>query len=188
MQLPLQITFRHMDPSRVVEARIREKAAKLDEFYDQIMSCRVLVEAPHGHHHQGKLYHVRVDLTVPEGELVASRSPQSHHSHEDVYVALRDAFDAAARQLQDYARQRRRDVKSHETPPHGRIAELVPDEDFGRIRTPEGREVYFHRHSLVDADFDKLRVGDEVRFSEELGERGPQATTVHLIGKHHIHD
>lgn len=186
MQLPLQITFRHMDSSPVVEARIREKAAKLDDLYGQIMSCRVVVEAPHGHHHQGKLYHVRVDLTVPDGELVASRSPQSHHSHEDVYVALRDAFDAAGRQLQDYARQRRRDVKTHETPPHGRIAELVPDQDFGRISTPEGREVYFHRHSVVDADFDKLRVGDEVRFSEELGERGPQATTVHLMGKHHI--
>jgi ribosomal subunit interface protein len=186
MQLPLQITFRGMDPSDAVEANVREHAEKLDRFHDRIMSCRVMVEARHQHHQKGNLYHVRVDLTVPGGEVVVSREPHQHKSHEDVYVAIRDAFDAARRQLEDYTRQRRGDVKSHETPAHGRVIELVPAEDYGKIETVEGREVYFHRNSVVEeGGFEKLAVGSEVRFVEEMGERGPQASTVHLVGKHH---
>jgi ribosomal subunit interface protein len=186
MQLPLQITFRHMNPSPQMEADIREKAEKLDQFYDQIMSCRVVVESHHQHHHQGNLYHVRVDVTVPGKELVASREPGQHHAHEDVYVAVRDAFDAIRRQLEDRARERRQDVKTHEPVPHGRISRLMPDEDYGRIETADGRDIYFHRNSVVNADFDKLEIGNEVRFDEEAGDKGPQASTVHVVGKHHI--
>lgn len=186
MKLPLQVTFRGMDPSPAVEASVREKAERLDRYYDRIMSCRVIVEASHKHHNKGNLYHVRVDVTVPEGEIVASRDPGKDHSHEDVYVAIRDAFDAVRRQLEDYARRRRQDVKSHEPPPHGVVAELVPEQDYGRIRTPDGREIYFHRNSVLNAAFDRLKVGDEVRFDEEMGDAGPQASTVRLVGKHHI--
>lgn len=118
MRIPMEITFRHMDPSPAVEARIREKAEKLDRFSAQIMACRVVVEAPHEHKHQGKLFHVRIDLTVPGGELVVSRGHNHQsHAHEDVYVALRDAFDAAKRRLEDYTRQQRGDVKAHSKPP-----------------------------------------------------------------------
>lgn len=113
MQLPLQITFRDIPHSDAIEAAIQEKAAKLEQFYDRIMSCRVIIEAPHGHRHKGNLYHVRVELTVPDGELVVSRAPKEHKAHEDAYVAIRDAFDAARRQLQDYARKQRGEVKSH---------------------------------------------------------------------------
>ena len=186
MRQPLQINFRDIPQSDAIEATVREKADKLDKFYDQIMTCRVMIEAPHGHHHKGKLYHIRIDLTVPNGEIVINRDPGDHHAHEDVYVAIRDAFDAARRKLQDYARKQRGDVKSHEAPPHGIISELVPVEDFGRIQTLDGREIYFHRNSLVDGDFDALKIGDKVRFVEEAGERGPQASTVHLTGKHNI--
>jgi len=188
MKQALQITFRDIPKSDAVEADIREKAAKLDQFYDSIMGCRVIVEAPHGHHHKGKLYHVSVDLTVPDGELVVNRDPSGRHAHEDVYVAIRDAFDAIRRQLQDYARKQRGKIKSHETMPHGQVSELVPEEDCGRIQTMEGREVYFHRNSIIDGDFDSLKIGDEVRFVEESGEKGPQASTVYKIGKHHIVD
>jgi ribosomal subunit interface protein len=184
MQLPLQIVFRNMEPSAAVEAKIRERAAKLDSFHEHIMSCRVLVEAHHRHHHQGNLYHVRVDLKVPEAELVASREPDQHHAHEDVYVAIRDAFDAVRRQLEDYVRRRRGHVKEHTAPPHGRITELFPD--YGKIQTADGRLIYFHRNSLVDTPFEQLAVGTEVRFAEEMGERGPQATSVYVIGKHHV--
>ncbi len=186
MKLPLEITFRDIPQSDFIEAKIREKAAKLDTFYDHIMACRVIVEAPHGHHNKGKLYHIIIDITVPDGELVADRSPKDHHAHEDVYVAIRDAFNAARRQLQDYSRKRRGDVKQHETPPHGSISTLLPEKDFGRILTADGRDVYFHRNSVINADFDSLGVGAEVRFSEEAGEEGPQATTVQIIGKHHV--
>jgi ribosomal subunit interface protein len=186
MKLPLQVVFRNMGPSDAVEAKIRERADKLDHFYEHIMSCRVLVEEQHKHHHQGNLYHVRVDLKVPDAEIVASREPDPHHAYEDVYVAIRDAFDNVRRQLEDYVRTRRREVKAHEVPPHGRVAELVPEESYGRIRTDDGREVYFHKNSLVDGDFSHLKVGAEVRFVEEEGELGPQASTVHVIGKHHL--
>jgi cold shock CspA family protein len=98
-----------------------------------------------------------------------------------VFVSIRDAFDAARRQLQDHLRVERGKVKVHEGPPHGKIVELVRDQDFGRIETPDGREVYFHRNSVLNADFDKLETGAAVWFSEESGDRGPQATTVHVI-------
>jgi len=185
MQLPLQITFRDMPPSEALETAIREKAGKLEQFYDHIMGCRVVVEAPHQHHRKGKLYRVRIDLTVPGAELVVNRSPADHHAHEDAYVAVRDAFDAARRQLDGLVARQRGEVKNHEAPPYGRVVNLVPMEDYGTIQTPDGREIYFHRNSVVNAEFDRLESGDEVRFAEELGEKGPQASSVQLVGKHH---
>jgi ribosomal subunit interface protein len=185
MKLPVEIVFKNLDPSVAIEAKIRERVEKLDVFYDQIMSCRVVVEAPHKHHHTGKLYRVLIDVTVPDDELIVSRTPDQHHAHEDVYVAIRDAFDAMRRQLEDYSRRRRQKVKQHETPQYGKVSELFPNEGYGMIKTPDGRLVYFHKNSVVDADFSKLEAGSEVRFSEEMGEKGPQASTVHVIGKHH---
>lgn len=186
MQLPLQVTFRDMPRSEAVETKIREKTDKLGKFYDRIMSCRVVVQAPHLHHHQGKLYSIRIDITVPNGELVVSRDHHDDHSHEDLYVALRDAFSAAERQLKTYVRKQRREIKTHNGPPHGRVAELNPELDFGTISTDDGREIYFHRNSVLNGGFDKLAVGALVRYSEESGERGPQASTVQTVGKHSV--
>lgn len=185
MQLPLQITFRNLDRSEAVEAKVRERAEKLQKYCDQIMGCRVIVEAQHKHHRHGNHYHVRVDVTAPDAELVANREPDEHHAYTDVYVAIRDAFDVIRRQLEDYGRRRSRQVKSHETPPHGRIAELHPQDGYGKIEAPDGRLIYFHRNSVVDADLDGLQIGAEVSFAEEMGEHGPQASTVHVVGKHH---
>jgi ribosomal subunit interface protein len=109
MQTPLQITVRNIEHSDALETRIRDKAQKLEEFCKHIMSCRVVVEAPHKHHHQGKQFNVRIDIDVPGNEIVVNRD-----HHEDVYVALRDAFNAAKRQLEDYVRKIRGDVKTHE--------------------------------------------------------------------------
>lgn len=186
MQLPVQIVFRNMGPSAAVEAKVRERMEKLEKTYDHIMSCRVVVEESHRHHHQGNLYQVRVDVKVPGDELVVSHASDAHQAHEDVYVAIRDAFDATRRQLEDYARRRRGHIKTHEVAPHGRIVEMNLQADYGRIETPDGRLVYFHRNSLVDGKFEDLAVGAEVRFAEEKGERGPQASTVHVVGKHHV--
>ena len=186
MQMPLQIAFRNLDRSEAIEARIRERAEKLDQYHGRIMSCRVAVEALHKHHRHGNHYHVRIDLTVPGGELVANREPDEHHAYTDVYVAIRDAFDAIRRQLEDYGRRQSRQVKEHEVPPHGRVVEHYPADDYGRIETLDGRLIYFHRNSVVEADFDKLQVDAEVRFTEQMGEHGPQASTVRLVGKHHI--
>ncbi len=108
MQIPLQITIRDIEHSEALEARIRSKAAKLDEFFNHITSCRVVIEMPHKHHHQGKQFNVRIDIGIAGGEIVVNRD----HA-EDVYVALRDAFDAAKRQIEDYAHKIRGDVKTH---------------------------------------------------------------------------
>ena len=185
MQIPLQILFHDMEPSDAVEATIKEKAAKLETFAEKIMRCRVVVEAPHKHHHKGQLYSVKIDITLPGNEIVVSRDAGKNHAHEDVYVAIRDAFNAARRQLEDYVRQRRRKIKLHETRPHGHIKTIFPLDGYGLIETDDGREIYFHRNSVLAADFDKLEVGANVNFSEEVGEKGPQASSVHIEGKHH---
>jgi len=188
MQLPLQIAFRHMDPSPAVEAHIRERAEALDRFFAKIMACRVVVEASTHRQHQGNLYHVRVDLTVPGREIVVKRDPPAHHAHEDVLVAVRDAFDAARRQLEDYVRTMRGNTKAHEAPGHGRIARLFKAEGYGFIESSDGDEIYMHRNAVTGSGFDALAVGDEVRYAvhEGEGEKGPQASTVTAIGKHHL--
>jgi ribosomal subunit interface protein len=185
MQKPLEITFRHMEPSPALEAVVRERAQKLENFCDEIIGCQVMFEEPHRHHQQGNLYHVRIDLTVPGKEIVVKRSPDDEHAHEDAFVALRDAFDSVRRQLEDYVRIRRGKVKTHEVPAHGRVIRLAPEQNYGRLETPDGREIYFHRNSLIDAEFDDLAIGTELRFVEEAGEKGPQASSVFVIGKHH---
>jgi ribosome-associated translation inhibitor RaiA len=132
MQLPIQITFRNMDSSPAVEARVCEEAEKISEFYGGIMGCRVMIEIPHQHRQQGKRFHIRIDLTVPGGEIVVNQEPSLRGSirqngiekrkkeqevaapHKDIYVAIRDAFKAARRQLQDYARKQSGAVKRHE--------------------------------------------------------------------------
>lgn len=131
MLKPVQITYRNMEPSPAVTARIEEEAAKLDSFFDRITSCRVIVEAPHRHHKWGELFHVRIDLGVPGGELVVSHEPSArpaagqeeeaalrkhierHPEHKDVYVAVRDAFASGRRQLQDHVKRLRGEVKTH---------------------------------------------------------------------------
>lgn len=188
MQLPLQITFRHMDPSPSVEAHIRERADSLDRFFSRIMACRVVVEASARQHQKGNLYHVRVDLTVPGREIVIKRDPPERHAHEDILVAVRDAFDAARRQLEDHARSTRGEVKAHQEPDHGRIARLFREEGYGFIRSSEGDEIYMHKNAVVGDGFAALSEGDEVRFvvQDGEGEKGPQASTVIAIGKHHL--
>ncbi|HVY64396.1 MAG TPA: HPF/RaiA family ribosome-associated protein [Gammaproteobacteria bacterium] len=186
MQVPLEIQFRNMDASEAVEAAARESVAKLERLADSIVSCRVTIEAPHRRHQQGNLYSVSIDLRYAGGEAVANRAPTAKHAHEDVYVALRDAFKAVRRQIEDRVRVRRGDVKRHSEQSHGTIVSLDKRADYGRIGTPDGREIYFHRNSVLNAKFDALEVGMEVRFDEEAGDQGPQASTVHVTGKHRV--
>ena len=184
--IPLQITFKGIDPSEAVEANIREKAEKLERFSDHLMSCRVVVEAPHRHGHKGKLYNIHIDVGLVGGEIAVSHQGPLDHAHEDVYVAIRDGFNAATRQLEDYARKQRGKVKAHEVPLHGTIAGMSHDHGF--IDTSDGRHIYFNRNSVIHGDFDELHAGDEVRLviHPGEGEKGPQASTVVPIGKHHL--
>jgi ribosomal subunit interface protein len=188
LETPLEITFRNLDHSDAVEAKVREKIAKLEQVHGRITSCRVTIEALNRQHVKGNLFHVNIEVGVPGKQVMVDRNSGRNHAHEDVYVALRDAFNAARRRLENHSRRRAGRVKTHEVPPHGKIVRLNGFEDYGFIETSDGREIYFHRNSVVDADFDKLEEGQEVRFVEVVGEseKGPQASTVKLIGKHHL--
>jgi ribosomal subunit interface protein len=176
VQQPLQITARDVSLSEAAKDDIRAKAENLDSYYNHLIGCRVVVEGPGQHHRQGP-YEVRIDLTVPGAALVVDRQ-----TDVDLYVAIRDAFDAARRRLEDYARRQRGDVKVHEAMAHARVSVLVPEQDHGFLETPEGRTIYFHRHSVLPPGFERLTIGTEVRFSEETGEQGPQASTVAILG------
>ncbi|MBI5164988.1 MAG: ribosome-associated translation inhibitor RaiA [Magnetospirillum sp.] len=115
MQIPLQITFHGIDHSDAVEERVREKVGKLEQFYDRITSCRVAIESHHRNvsnlHHKGEPFHIRIDLKVPGTELVVKRDPKDSHVNEDIYVALRDAFQAMERQLKEFATRQRETAK-----------------------------------------------------------------------------
>lgn len=196
MKLPLQIAFRNIKPSDAVDARIREEVTKLETFHKEIMHCRVVVELPHKHHRSGDLYHVRIDMTVPGAEFVVKKKPSLHASlrqreaekqlksyevqaeHKDVFVVIGDAFKEARRQLQDYARRTRGQTKTHAPQPSGRVSRLFPEEGYGFLKTSEGNEIYFHKNSVLHDAFDRLTIGSRVAFSEELGEKGAQASTV----------
>lgn len=175
MIIPLQITGRDVELTEAIEESIRQKAKKLELFYDQIMRCKVVVEAPHRHQRKGVLYNVRIDIKVPDEELVVKKE-----LNEDLYVAIRDAFDSARRQLQDYSKQRRGEVKHHEEAPLARVSKLFPDKGYGFLTAADGQEIYFHKNSVLGDNFANLEIGTRVRYVADLGEKGLQATTVRV--------
>jgi cold shock CspA family protein/ribosome-associated translation inhibitor RaiA len=177
-----------MEPSPAIEARVRERAARLERFHTRITSCDVAVEAPHRHHNKGRLYVVRLQIRIPGGDIAINRAGPQDHGHEDPYVALRDAFDAAERKLEDAERSHDQRAKVHEVPLHGKVVRIFPQDGYGFIETSDGLDVYFHEHSVTGARFADLNPGDEVRLelAWHESEKGPQATTVHLVGKHHL--
>lgn len=185
MQVPLEVTFRGMDRSEAVDAEIRERAEGLETFCDRITSCHVTLELPHRHKTHGNQFDVRIVVAVPGRELVVSHRPGKDETHTDAYLSIRHAFRAMRRELEDYVRETRGDVKSHEPMPKAKVSELFPLEDYGFIKTNDDRRIYFHRNSVVDGRFDELDIDSEVTFVEELGDKGPQASTVHLAGQHH---
>jgi cold shock CspA family protein len=201
MQVPLQITFRNMESSPRIKEWIRAEAERLETFYSQIMGCRVAVEVPHRHHRKGSRYRVRIDLTLPGGEVVIKRQPnirdrvkqrgeaQASKSLEvatpnkNLRLAIDDAFRVAVRRLQDYARRQNGRVKTHEPAPAARVSRLFAEKGYGFLMTPDEREIYFHRDSVLNRAFGRLKVGTLVSFVEEKGDKGPQASTVRILGK-----
>jgi cold shock CspA family protein len=177
MQVPLQIAFHNMEGSAALKGLIEEKVAWLENFYGRITAGRVVVEAPH---RQGKPYQVRVELTMPRGEVVVRRESAPHSEPTTLDSVIRDAFDAARRQLDDRARRHRHEVKSHQPIPHARVSRLFREEAYGVLETPDGREVYFHENAVLHDGFADLQVGAFVTFVETAGDKGPQASTVRL--------
>ena len=182
MQTPLQITFRGIPQSDPIESYVRTRAEKLERFSSRITGCHVMIETPHRHKSHGHHHRVRIDILVPGSELVITRDPPERKNQEDLYASIDAAFDDAQRVLEDHVRTQRGDTKPRETPSrYGRVAKLYGYEGYGFIETAEGEEVYFHKNSVLHGAFDRLAIGTRVRFVEESGEKGPQASTVALV-------
>jgi len=183
MQVPLEITFRDVQKTDEMDDLIREKSAKLDRICDHLSSCRVVVEKPQKNQSSGQPYRVRIDLTIPPGhEIVVNRDPNKGNLHLDLAAEIRWAFDAAGRQLKELMEKQRRDVKTHpDQEVQGVVMQLMPENDEGFIRALDGRDIYFHRNSVLHGDYDRMKIGTGVRYAEEMGEKGPQASTVQII-------
>ncbi|MGE0400433.1 MAG: HPF/RaiA family ribosome-associated protein [Kofleriaceae bacterium] len=183
MPIPLRVTFRDMQSTPALEELVRDWVAKLEHVEPRIEHCDVVIDRPHQHHQHGQRVHVRVSVAVPGRDAIVSRDHSLDGAHEDAYVAIRDAFQAARRQLEDHVRRQRHDVKTKVEPEHGRVSYLDVQGEWGYIDA-NGRRLYFHRNSVIG---DELSLGDEVRFHEERGDKGPQASSVTRVGEHGRH-
>jgi len=187
MQIPVEIAFRHCEPSEEMRAEIAAQVRRLEQFSPSITSCRVVVTGPQTRHRSGDRFQIRVFIAMPEHRnVVVDRSRGGAPEREHALVAIREAFDAAVRQIEDAQREMRGQIKDHVAASHGQVTKFLAEENCGFIETPDGREVYFHRNAVLNGAFDRLSVGAEVRFVEEEGAKGPQASTVRLVGKHHF--
>lgn len=176
MQVPVKISAHRFHLTPDLEEMIRERAERLERFDPHLTRCEVVVNGFSAHHQTGGPVAVRVHLGVRGDELTVDRQ----HA-ESLEVAVREAFDAARRQLQDFVRLQRGKVKTHEEQPEGRVVRLFPDRGYGFLETAEGREVYFHANSVLDPGFDALEVGCTVRFTMEQGHEGPQASSLSIV-------
>ncbi len=184
MQIPPEITYRDIDKTDKIDSLVHEKIAKLEQFCDYITSCRVVLEKAHKNPSSGSPYRVSIDITIPHGrELAVTHNPDEGKQYPPLEAVIRDAFEAARRQLVSITTEQKGDRKTHPEQEIGAIiTKLFTDQDYGFIKTIDtGREVYFHRNSVANRNFDELSVGNGVRFKETEGEMGPQATTVMIL-------
>lgn len=176
MQLELEIVDRDGTLGKRTLERIRKKAAGLDKYYQRITSCRVIVDSTDKHQGKGQRRNIRVEVAVPGNEIVVKRQSQ-----EDMGAAIRDAFDAVRRQLEEYAEKQRDTGPAKPTQSRARVAKIMGGQDYGFLETEDGDEIYFHRNSVSNGAFEKLEIGAEVQFTEEEGDDGPQAVIVKLM-------
>ncbi|HEY1940926.1 MAG TPA: cold shock domain-containing protein [Roseiarcus sp.] len=177
MQTPVEVAFQHCEPTDEIPGK----------FGRRLTSCHVVVSRPQARHRTGNLFQVDIRVAMPDHrDVIVDRGRRRAPEHQRVLVAIRDAFDAAVRQIEEAERDLRGEVKTHV--PHeedGRVAKFLAGEDCGFLQTPDGREIYFHRNALHGGAFDRLTVGSEVRFVEAIGDNGPQAISVRLV-RHHL--
>jgi cold shock CspA family protein len=183
MDRPVEVTFRNTVADPEIEAVVRREAAKLERYHRPIIGCRVAIERPQRFQRQGSVYRVRLFITAgTRRPIVVSRDPRDSDMHDDLRTIVLGAFKAARRQLQSMTQQQRGDEKSSQEP-RGLVVRLFPDASYGFLKTLDGREIYFHRNSVLHSDFERLAVGTEVRFEEVEGDKGPQASTVQISSK-----
>ena len=185
MQVPVEVSFRGVERTHAMERLIDEQAAKLEQLCDHIVSLRVSVEKLQEHQKIGNPFRVRAIARIPPGhELVAARDPTERDLHDPLDKVIRETFHALGRQVKEVNERQKRHVKRHpEQETMGVISKLFPREGYGFILTPEGQEVYFHQNSVLHRDYERLVIGAGVRYHEEMGEKGAQASTVELVDK-----
>lgn len=183
MQEPLQIAFHNMAPSDMIEQLVRERMARLEKFTDKIISSRVVIKAPHKQR-LGSTLAISIDVGLPGRDVHVNHEGRIHETRADAHRVIREAFDIAERQVEEYERINRREVKHHENlPSYGRILRIFPDQDYGFVETPDGEDLYFHRSVVEDGAFDELTVGSEVLYQRASYESaaGPQASVVKRV-------
>lgn len=187
MEVPVQIDFQGTEVSDALRAHVQERMDELEQRFGRIIAGRVAIKAPGHRHRTGGNFAVRVHLTLPNGRHVdVDRTPDADERHSEPLFAVDDAFNRARRQLQDEVRRMQGAVKVHDGPPVATIARLDPSGEFGFLKVQDGDEIYFHHNALVNARMNDLRVGTRVTFAEAIGDKGPQASTVRLLGKHKL--
>ncbi len=174
--LPIQITIRHVVVSPALERTIRKRAEKLSRFYRRIISCHIVIEVAQNHKHQGKLFNVRIDLSVPKKELVVT-----HKYNQDIHIAVRAAFEAIERQLEEHARKRHGRIKTHQGVMRGHVARILLAEGYGFIKGIDGNEYYFSITNVHYPQFEQLTIGDAVEYFMEEVSEGRQAH--HVVKK-----
>ena len=187
METPVEIEFQGLTANDRLRACVTKHIDSLEERFGRITACRVVIRAPSERHRTGGAHEIMIRLALPQGrEVDIARSAKADERHADPLFALNDAFKRARRRLQDHAKRMRGDVKTHDGPPIGTVRQFDEAAGFGFLETPDGREVYFHRNSILDGGLRHISAGTRVTFFEEIGNKGPQASTVKLLGKHRL--
>ena len=186
MQTPTQVEFENLTPTPALQAAIDQHISELEEKYGRATAGRIIVRGPGDRHKTGGQYEVRIRLALPEGrEVNVGRTPKEDERYADLTFAVDDAFKRARRQLQDQARLMRGQTKLHEEEPVGTIVRIDPSGEFGFLEAADGQEIYFNCNSILEGR-SNIGVGSRVSYVEELGENGPQASTVKVLGKHSL--
>ncbi len=182
METPAEVTFKDIDHSDAIEARIRERVAKLEAMSPEIVRCQVWVRAPH-RRHKATEYIIDLSVQMPGATLHIDRHPGDDHAHTDIYVAIRDAFNAMERQLRKWQDQHKGRPEAQAAPLQGTIVSMNGYTDSGQISTTDGREIYFHRNSVANNGYDDLNVGDTVELTVDVkdADEGPHASIVRPI-------
>ncbi len=185
MRTALEITFRGLKKTPDMEKLIQEKTEKLEQVCRALVRCRVTVEVPQKHQQSGNPFRVRIQMTLPEKELVVKRDSGKGEMHDQLPKVLRDAYAAARRALVNTEELHRGKNKVH--PEHtatAHVVRLFDYEGYGFLKDATGvREIYFHQNSVLNQDFHRLEIGTEVRFTESRGDEGPQASSVEIVDK-----
>jgi cold shock CspA family protein/ribosome-associated translation inhibitor RaiA len=185
MQTPIEIDFQGLKGNEHLRACVLKHVAVLEERFGRITACRVVIRAPSERHRTGGAYEIAIRLSLPQGrEVDIRRSETADERHADPTFALNDAFKRARRRLRDQARRMQGHVKAHDGPPIATVSKFDDVTGFGFLETADGREVYFHKNAVLNGGARHIAPGVRVTYFEEMGDKGAQASTVKVLGKH----